>query len=93
MHATATRALAALADPKSRVRVRKAQGIHCPAQVVVSQDTTDYTFELLADNVWRLGYVSTYGNGSFVYGEGCDASGWVVRDAKVARTLAAKVAR
>lgn len=33
------------------------------------------------DGKWRYCYHSTYGNGSFVNGEGCDASGYVILDA------------
>ncbi|TXH53632.1 MAG: hypothetical protein E6Q97_12765 [Desulfurellales bacterium] len=56
------------------------RGIHCPARVVATIGCTDVTFEYGSDFKWRMTYVSTYGNGSFVNGEGCDASGYVITD-------------
>lgn len=73
---TANRALQALTEKPHRAT--PARGKHCPARVEVQDGSTTYTFKLLADDKWRLTYVDTYGNGSFVNGPGCDASGWVV---------------
>jgi hypothetical protein len=41
---------------------------------------TEYTIRKLHDRKWRLVYVNTYGNVSGVYGDACDASGFVVTD-------------
>lgn len=62
---------------KGRTYVRQGQGLHCPPMVTVSVKCSDYHFDLLSDGKWRLGSINTYGNHEFVYGHGCDASGWV----------------
>lgn len=48
--------------PRRSVEVRPARGRHCPAAIRVTVRGTEYNFELLADNVWRLTSKSTYGN-------------------------------
>lgn len=40
-----------------------------------------------SDGKWRYGYHTVYSNGSFVNGDGCDASGYVIRDAAIIQRL------
>ena len=70
-HPAVSRAIGALAGD-ARIRVRQASGQFCPAQVTTELGVDEHHWQLGSDGRWRLGIVSTYGNESFVHGDGCE---------------------
>lgn len=64
----------------ARVEVRS--GYQNPA-VVFAKGVDEFHCTRYPGPVWRFDWISTYGNGHFVYGPGCDASGYVIRDPEV----------
>lgn len=58
-------------------------------KVILIQGTDQVSIAKGRDGKWRYGYHSTYGNGSFINGEGCDASGYVITDSKTVARLEA----
>jgi hypothetical protein len=86
MTTTATAAVTALLADNAKVRVER-EGTFVPATVAVREGCTEYQFQRDTKRVWRLATVNTYGNVQFVQGEGCDASGYVIKDKFVAEEL------
>lgn len=90
----ATRAVDALFEATRReLSARRADGAYAFARVLVRSGTTEWVFERDRQDTWRLTYVREYGNGSFVAGRGCDAAGYVIRDADVIDRLNGTLAR
>jgi hypothetical protein len=50
-----------------------------PARLRLGAGTDEWSFTRSAGH-WRWSYFSTYGNGGFVHGDACDASGFLVTD-------------
>lgn len=44
----------------------------------ISLSGVEYVFERGADKQWRLTYLNEWGNGEYVTGQGCDATGFVL---------------
>lgn len=64
-----------------RIQVTPARGIHCPLKLDATIGCTTVTFGYSAvDHTWRMTYVKVYGNLTHVHGDGCDATGFVIRD-------------
>lgn len=82
----ADNAIAALLADNPRVKTERG-GRFTSDTVTVSQGSTHYAFSRDVNRTWRLAAVNTYGNVSFVNGEGCDASGYVIEDVFVAEEL------
>lgn len=54
------------------------RSVFAPAKVTAEKGCT--TFSYGRDGKWRMTSINTYGNHSFVNGEGCDATGYVITD-------------
>ena len=71
---------AALADPKRHSIRWYMTGLPVRRGTVrIESGISEYTFEQRF-GIWRLSYASHYGSGSFITGEGCDASGYVIKN-------------
>ena len=55
-------------------------GQYCSPQFRIRYGTDEAVFRMSRDYKWRLMMTYTYGKGSFIYGDACDASGYVLTD-------------
>jgi len=62
-----------------RIQYKPQDGMWVPPRLVIEVGITTETLQLKM-NKWRWTWSSVYGNGSGVYGEGCDGSGFVITD-------------
>lgn len=65
---------------EGRLTATPERSASCPAKVTAEKGCTTVTFSYGRDGKWRMTSVNTYGNHSFVNGEGCDATGYVITD-------------
>lgn len=63
------------------------------SRITYSKNSSEISIRKGVDGKWRYGYHSTYGNGSFVWGEGCDASGYVILDRGLIRKFDSLLSR
>lgn len=72
-----------LLDGEARITVRPERGQYTNPRITLSFSCEEVCIDVHKDGKVRVGHWSVYGNHSFVNGEGCDASGFVVTDQRL----------